>query len=353
MKWFLSAATIFSLTLSAAHKDDSLKCFRPQGSEDKGCQPDLFKMYDQIYAGNVEFLYWGLVAGGLDYAIRMTQSAWGTTPSYAQGNFQTAKYDLDPGLRVCLTYFRAPHYWDMRWQYTRMTNRGSDQQNKPDPSQNFLTGTWPQVSSLALASAMSQIHFNYNVFDWIASRVFFPNPHLRLRVMAGTTFTWMNQDWKIKYTDVQAQSTTIRNKWYFMGGGLKNGVMVDWYITKDFYMTGLGSFGLLMGGYSNQAKQTANFQPSATDNPLIPLRNGKYADVRPAFTTQMSFGPSYQKNLASNRIELFAGFEMNAWFNLQEVYRSTSGSASAEKQTWINSSAVAFYGLTTRLTVDF
>ena len=67
----------------------------------------------------------------------------------------------------------------------------------------------------------------------------------------------------------------------------------------------------------------------------------------------MIIGPSWQKNLPKNRIELFAGFEMNLWINLQEVYRSTSSTAMGAKETWINSSTLALYGLTTRLTVDF
>lgn len=360
MKWILTAATLLTFPLIAVCKkadcppaEGSTRCWRPETFTEVECEPDLFKMYDQVFSGTVEFLLWTIAEGGLDYAIRMEEAAWGPTASYAQGTYKTAGYNLDPGFRVNLTYFRAPHYWDMRWQYTRMTNRGSDRESKPGPAQNFLTGTWPQITTSPLTAAYSHIHFNYNVFDWIACRVFFPNPHLRLRVGAGAALAWMSQNWQIRYEDSASQSTTIRNQWDYVGGGMKNGIIVDWYMTKELYMTGQGIFGVFLGGYANSSKQTTTAQIDPADNPSVPIRNASYSDVRPAFTAQVSFGPSYQHNFASNRLELFAGFEMNLWTNLQEIYRSTSGTASAAKETLINASSLMLYGITTRATFDF
>ena len=118
-------------------------------------------------------------------------------------------------------------------------------------------------------------------------------------------------------------------------------------------MTAHGSLSLLIGSYSNHAKQTTTFQPTALDNPSVPVRDTSYHDVRPALTAQMMLGPSWQKNYAHSRFELFAGFEMNAWLNLQEIYRSTSSTSWGAKETWMSTSVLALYGLTTRLTYDF
>lgn len=317
-------------------------------------EPDLFRRYDQIYAGSIEFLYWKVAEGSLDYALKMQHSAWGPTPSFAQGRFENAIYNIDPGFRLNLTYFRAPHYWEMRWQYTRMTNRGTDHSSKPPGASEFLTGTFNQISTTdLLMGATSNIHLNYNVLDWLVDRVFFPNPHLRLRVVGGATLAWMSQDWKVTYTYGSPNSTTIRNRWGYAGAGLKTGTIVDWYWTGDLYMSAQGGFGLLLGGYSNRAKQTTTFQPTGSDNPTIPVRDTNFHDTRGIFTTQMIFGPSYQKNFSCSRIELFAGFEMNAWFNLQEIYRSTQATPTLAKETWLSSGTLLFYGLSTRLTLDF
>ncbi len=351
MKWVLLSVVLFAVPMAAISKNIQTpnSCCIPEDE----CEPDLFRKDEQIYSGSAEFLYWTVAEGGLDYAQKMRHAAWGPTPSYAQGRYENASYDMDPGVRVALLYFRALHYWEVKWQYTRMTNRGKNHAGKPGVGQKFLTGTWPQITDQPLSGAHSRIHLNYNVFDWLIDRVFIPNPHLRLRVVGGALAAWMDQDWKVFYTDSTSSYTTIRNKWHFVGAGLKTGTMFDWYWTGDLYMTAQGFLGLLMGKYSNHAKQTTTFQPAAGDNTSIPIRDTSYHDVRPAVTAQMLIGPSYQKNFCHNRIEIFAGFEMNMWFNLQEVYRSTAGTASQAKETWINSSLLALYGLTTRLTVDF
>lgn len=314
---------------------------------------DLFRKDEQIYAAHAEFLYWSVAEGNLDYATKMRHSAWGPSNCYAQGRAETASYNLDPGFRLGLHYFRAPHYWEIKWQYTRMTSRGQNSAHKSSVASKFLTGTWPQLALSPLSEATSHIHLNYNVFDMLADRVFFPNPHLRLRVVGGALAAWMDQDWKVRYTDSTPNSTTIRNRWHFVGAGLKTGTTVDWYWTRDLYMTGLGSFAVLMGTYSNRAKQTTTLAPDVGYDTSIPLRDVGYHDVRPTVTAQMILGPSWQKNFPHNRVELFAGFEMNIWFNLQEIYRSTSGTPQAAKETWVSTGLLALYGLTTRLTVDF
>lgn len=339
MKRILFSAISLAIPLTAVQKS------APPCSDE--CDPDLFKKNAQIYSAGVEFLYWKVAEGALDYALKMEHPAWGASPSYAQGKFETAAYNMDPGVRVGFLYFRAPHFWELKWQYTRFTSRGKNQASKPSGDADFLTGTWPQITTNPLAQATSQIHLNYNVFDMFVTRVFIPNPHLRLRVIGGTLAAWMDQDWKVHYSDSALNSTTIRNRWHFVGAGLKTGAMADWYWTGDLYMTGLWTVDALIGSYSNRAKQETSF------NTAIPVRDTFYRDVRSVFSAQMLLGPSWQKNFPNNRVEVFAGFEMNLWCNLQEVYRSTAGDPSAAKETWINTSILALYGLTTRLTVDF
>jgi len=357
MKWILlSAMTVvlpaFSMAKAAATTVEPPTQPVYTNCEEE-CDPDLFRKDVQLYSGHVEFLYWSLTEGDLDYAQKMRHAAWGPSPSFAQGRYENASYNFDPGFRIGLSYFRAPHFWEVKWQYTRMTNRGKSSVEKPVAAEKFLTGTWPQISTEPLTRATSHIHFNYNVFDMVVDRVFFPNPHLRLRVIGGGTVAWMNQDWKVRYFDATSNTTTIRNRWNYAGGGLKIASMFDWYWTWDLYMTALTSFGVLMGGYSNHAKQTTTVQTTPADNTAIPIRDTCYHDIRPAFTAQMMLGPSWQKNFSCSRMEVFAGFEMNTWFNLQEIYRSSSGAPSAAKETWINSSLLSLYGITTRITYDF
>ncbi|MEN9655055.1 MAG: hypothetical protein RL235_1167 [Chlamydiota bacterium] len=314
---------------------------------------DLFRRDAQVISGHGEFLYWRVQEGALDYALKMRGQAWGPTPSYAQGVFKNGTFNGDPGFRLAMSFFRAPKYWEVKWQYTRLTAAGSNSANAPTAANQFLTGTWPQLIATPLRKARSYLHLNYNTADLLVDRFFNPNPHLRLRLIGGGTVAWMNQDWNIYYSNALGQASHVRNRWKYVGGGFRVGTMVDWYWGLDVYVTALATTGLLMGSYQNQAEQTTSMAVDAADNPSIPVRHSKYQDVRSVYTLQFYFGPSYQKNFTNNRIEVFLGYEINSWFNIHEVYRSTASTAAASKETWINGSGIALQGLTTRLTVDF
>jgi len=198
MKWIVLSAALIALPLMAIVKKTEVP---EECCEEPAWDADLFRKDYQVFSGSAEFLYWTVAAGGLDYALKMRHDAWGPSPSYAQGRYEKATYGIDPGFRVGLVYFRAPHYWEMRCQYTRMTSHGKNHASKPKADQQFLTGTWPQITTAPLSGAKSHIHLNYNVFDLMVDRVFFPNPHLRLKVVGGAQAAWMDQDWKVRYTD--------------------------------------------------------------------------------------------------------------------------------------------------------
>ena len=165
---------------------------------------------------------------------------------------------------------------------------------------------------------------------------------------------WMNQQWVIHYSDSNPFTTSIDNRWSYIAGGIKAGFMIDWFWGLcDFYMTFKAMSGGFLGNYSNQSKQKTNYPLAGGYNTDIPFSNAHYSDVRASFTFQVQMGPSYQHNYPNNRVEVFAGYELNGWFNLHEVYRSSAGTPQGSKETFINTSMMALQGLTTRLTIDF
>lgn len=323
---------------------------KPAWQQPEKYDADLFKKdYDCIFV-NGEFLYWSVLEAALDYAIRMNHPAPSGTPEsivWASGTVKSAEYNLDPGFRVAVGFYNAPKYWEVRGQYTRITNRGFKSTGKPSPTNEFLNGTFPQVLTTNITGSQSRIHLNYNVFDLLVDRVFDTNPHLRLRLMGGPTAAWMDQDWKVQYFDASNNNTTIRNRWHFIGGGLRAGIQSDWFWGNNMFVTGVATTAALVGRYTNDAKQTATTVTGG------PVRDAKFEDTRPTFTAQVMFGPSWQKNFPRNRVEIFVGYEMTAWLNLQEIRRSSGDIASAAKETWISPGMLALYGLTTRATVDF
>ncbi len=359
MRWILICGTAFALPLDAMSMKVSgpeemrLAIETPEPAEEVPFDADLFRKDVQVFSGHLEFLYWTVDEGALDYALKMRHSAWGPSPSYAQGRMESGTFGWDPGFRASFSFFRATRYWEVRWSYTRLTVRGNDCENKPSNPTKFITGTWPQITTGALASAKSHLHMNYNVVDMNVDRYFVPNPHLRMRVLGGFIVAWIDQDWKVRYTDSSLHNSIIRNRWSFTGAGLKSGMTFDWFWTNDIYVSAVGTTAVLIGSYSNTSEQRTNFQPTPADNTAVPIRDMDFRDTRPAFTMQMMLGPSWQKNFCNARYEVFVGYEINLWANLNQIYHSTSGGPSEAKETWINSSLTGLQGLTTRFTMDF
>lgn len=307
---------------------------------------DLFSKDREVVSPHLELLYWTVQENALDYAQKMNRPApSGTT--YAIGKVKSANFKMDPGFRISGSYYNAPKYWEVWGQYTHFDSHGKDRGEKPKTADEFLTGTWPQIIDSPLVHAHSSISFHYNLFDILVDRMYIPNPHLRIRMVSGIGAAWIQQYWKTQYFNELHQSTTIKNHWKYIAAGIRIGLTGDWYWGNNIYLTGETYIGGYMGSYHNRSKQTASTLAS-------PVRNSIFNDTRPAFTTRFSIGPSWQKSYCSNRVEVFSGYELNLWFNLQEAHRSTGSlSPSGEKESRISSGMIALHGLTTRLTMDF
>lgn len=352
MRWFSYFATLAatvslfsSQTVAASFFSNQQQ--QPVSSKDKppAYDADLFNKDRESYFANLEWLYWTVEEGALDYAQKMKQTTHSAGPYYALGNVKSATFDLDPGLRVSAGYFNAPKYWEVLAEYTYMPVRGKNKAHAPKESDLFLTGTWPQLISTPLTKAHSSISLDYNVFYLMIDRVFIPNPHLRFRTLAGIGAAWIEQNWYVHYSNANEVSK-LRNRWNYGAGGLRIGLSGDWYWGNHIYLTGALTLGSFMGSYHNRTNQSS---PAGT------VRKSFYSDARAALMTQFLIGAAWQKNFtAISRLEVFVGYELTPWVNLQEMRRS-SGSMSLQdaKETWLGTSLMTLHGLTTRFTINF
>ena len=319
-------------------------------------EADLFNKSEPACIINGEFLYWTVSEGSLDYAIRMRRAAWGPSDSYAQGDYERAEYDWGPGYRLSVGYYRAPNFWEVLGQWTYIHFNGFDRAKRPPAHQNrFITGTFPHIFPNSVDHVSSHINLHYELADLVAHRVFHPfdNPHLRLRFAGGFTGVWMHQGWKVRYFDAELNNTLIDNKWRYWGFGMRARIGFDWFWGHDIYVSGMFSTALVMGHYHNHAKQETSVILQPGDDPSVPIRDARYKDYRMSLNTQFLIGPSYQKSFDKWRLEIFAGYEMTIWTNLQEIYRSTQAPADQPKETWLNTGLIAMHGFTARATFNF
>ncbi len=317
---------------------------------------DLFRENNRVEFVNLEFLYWTVSESGMDYALKMKNSAWGD-PTEGVGHYKVIDFGWRPGFRGNIGYFNAHHYWDVYAQFTYFKGSGTDHTHEPDSDTRFLNGTWPQpnfTDDVPLERAKSSVDFKLYIADAIATRRFFPNPHFRMRLFGGPTVAWIRQNWEIDYTDIEGETSHLHNHWRFTGAGIRAGLFLDWFMGKGgFYLTSCFSGAIYAGHYHNVSKQRSSFSNDGEFDTSLPLRNAHYHDVRLIPTFQLLAGPSWQMAFGRYRTELFAGYELNFWANLHEVYRTTAGAPEAAKQTIMSNALISIQGLTVRWNLDF
>jgi hypothetical protein len=319
---------------------------------------DLFRKDHKIEFINLEFLYWTVNEGAMDYALKMKNPARGD-PTEGVGHYKVADFGWNPGFRVNIGYFNAPHYWDAFLQFTYFKGTGQDEAEAPSQANLFLNGTWSQpgfgtASQAPLAKARSSIEMKLNILELLATRRFHPNPHLRMRLAGGAAVVWARQNWEIGYRDTAHETSHLHNHWRFTGAGIKAGYMVDWFLGKGgIFFTGAFSAAVYAGSYHNVSKERSSDSNGGLFDPSLPLRNTHYHDTRLIPHFQVLAGPSWQMAFGRFRTELFAGYELNFWANLHEVYRTTAGSPTQGKQTIMSNSMMGLQGLTIRWNLDF
>ncbi len=329
-------------------------------SEQEAYDANLFNKDKSVFFVNAEFLYWLVNEGAVDYAVKMDKKPWSTTANTsAIGNYQNAHFDWTPGLRASFGYFRAPHYWDVFLQYTFVPATGTRTAHAPKESGEFLNGTFLQpelgiggTSTASLHKARCHIALQYHVLDLLYTRRFQPNDHLRMGLFGGLTSAILFQKMKVFYEDTADNHSHINNRWRFEGIGFRIGLKLDWYLGYDLYLTGQASTAMVSGWYKNSSYQDTSFPVAGADNSR-PIRDVELHDNRLAYTGQFLLGLAWEKRWNDIRTELFAGYELNDWWNLHQIYRTGFSAPTAAKETFITNSNLSLQGLTVRLNVDF
>jgi hypothetical protein len=313
---------------------------------------DLFRKNEKVISSHISFLYWSLEQQDLDYALKMNHPAWGGTAAQGSGKLLEAETGYQPGFRISLGFFNAPKLWEAKGEYTFFMQNKSSFETAPQDPNLFLVSTWPVFLPNPITNIRSVLQFHYHIYDLLVDRFFHPNEHLRMRLVAGLTGSYISQKWQVFYSD-NTSMTRLINKWRFNGGGMKTGLHADWFWTSDIYLSGGMFISSLLGGYRNRIALQTTANPSGINNPDIPFQNISKNDFRLIANMQFLLGFSWQKSFQNCRSEVFAGYELNPWWNLEEIYRTSSGGPSESKQLFINAAMTTIHGLTTRLTVDF
>jgi hypothetical protein len=295
---------------------------------------------------NGEFLYWKVEEGELDFAVQGVQPplAQQQTVVGAFGDYTKAFFQWKPGFRIDLGYRSCMDFWDIDAQYTFLFADGK--QSRSTSGENLLEGTFPQNTDTELEQATSDISLHYNVGDLFLARRFNLTPHMIFRLQTGLVGAYIKQEWDVSYFD--ANDSFINNHWDFRGGGLRAGFELEWYVSCGFGILTRMTGGLLYGTYKNTNKETV-----VTPTTIFLQDNVRYRDHRLAGTFQVFLGPSWGMFFKDTSLKLYLGYELNAWFNLQEVYRFPGLGIIDVNDVRHNRALLGLQGLTTGFNIDF
>lgn len=334
------------------------------------------------YAG-IEFLWWKAYEGALDYAVKGQKGANpGNDQSIgATGSLKSATFAWAPGYRLYLGYRFPPDFWELEACYTYYHSSHDNKTSFPSgyppntvgppttQPEKATVGTFLQNTAAPVRSAKSSLSLNYNLGDLLLGRRFLATDALLLRLLVGATGAWIDQHFHYKYlpgsfidSEVNlGQGSTVKGKedWNFSGGGMRIGLDTDWFIGKGFSLLAEGSLALIFGSYSKISyNKTNNHVPTdiPTNNPFPQVTTDlKMHDYRFVPHIQLKFMPAWGKQFGKFGLLVYAGYELNLFANLQEVYRSLLYSPQSinSRPSTFTYGMLGIQGLTAGLKFDF
>lgn len=301
-----------------------------------------------------EFLMWTAEAGDLDYAIRNFPVPQSSDVGQI-GEVEESKFGWNPGFRVALGHRFRPDFWELEAVYTYVNIDGSTKVSDPAASNRVVAPTLPSVSAQDTILASSCVNLYYSVFDLKLARSFLPSKRLIIRPQVGLTGAWIDRDFNVTYSGNGFPANKVKNRleYEFSGGGMRVGLDADWYLGSGFSLFSKASLAAVLGYYKNTTETSTN--NATTVNPPANIEDSRYDDNRIVTHIQVQLGPAYGKVWNDMGILLFAGYELNAWYNVEEVRTATtlSSSSMAARRTLINDSTLGLHGFVGKIQVNF
>ncbi|MEX0961374.1 MAG: Lpg1974 family pore-forming outer membrane protein [Simkaniaceae bacterium] len=331
---------LFTSMLSSSEKGN-IFCYRPPLNE-----PAFFV--------SGEFLYWKAVENNLDYVIKGQPVPPAGTETSAIGTEYSAKFGGDPGMRFELGYRFCPQFWDVSAQYLYYKGNGHANVHHPAFSTSqMIVGTFAQNTNAEMEKASSSIKLTCHLLDFILAKRFELTENLLFKFNTGVTALWMDQDWRVNYDPFfinnQAQSNLIQNNWNFSGAGIRFGFEQEWYFGSGFgFLTEFSTAGIV-GDYETKRLYKATPLNGASQT----LSDASFHDTRFVPNIQFLLGPNWGRNTCYGHINLFAGYEIQAFFNLAELNRSSFNTNSGSRVSHLSQGVIALQGLTVKLLLNF
>lgn len=251
--------------------------------------------------GSAEFLLMRPRQRGLDYAIVDPKN-----DLVPQGNLQSARFEMNSGLRVGLGYRVPDSCWEVGFTYTYLHSQGHSGAAAPDGGLLYPELTRPGLTDSAL-TAIANARLGYNVFDLEFARTIDVDEWMQVRLFSGIRFASIQQTLSARYDGMLADSAFAQSRSNFDGAGPMFGAETRWRLRPGLSLFGRLSGGLIYGNVRSSLTETNN--GGATLYADIADRNRQIVPV-----VGMGLGVAWEYRGLTFR----AGYEAVNWFGLIE-----------------------------------
>jgi len=276
-----------------------------------------------IFSTQMDILYWKVEEGGLDFIC--DQAIDIPTNHGLGGDLKRAMYDWHPGFRVAAAFGLAYDKWCIEGDYFLFHPTREDSVLRHEGAK--MQGTFPQFVA-DMYKATSTVDIRFHCANLFLTKEFRPANKISLKFLSGLAAAWIKHNWEVVYfgDGNDYEKCHIKPKWRFKGAGPAIGANFDWILGYGFNWTGKALIATIYGNYDNKIR---SFTVTTSKVTQI-VESSHLDDFRLATHIQLYLGPSWEKHFSTCNLKLFAGYETNVWFNINQINREEFHSATSE-----------------------
>jgi hypothetical protein len=281
-----------------------------------------------------DFIYWKPQSDGLDYAYSGNVPGGGFTSEInaQEGKLQAPSFTYVPGFKAGLGVLTNHDNWDVYAEYTWLRVTEGDTTNALHGSTASPVHGTNQWGYLGISPVYGDVagswYCNFNALDVELGRNFWISKRLALRPHAGLKFSWIQQHYHIKGSNLivsGSQTDHLFTQDFSLkqfGVGIRTGLDTayhlwnKWAIFADFALTGLWN------SFDTSRKDLYQAAPGESVYTNADVHQDPHAVTAVA---EMDLGVRFETVFGKGQYKymLQAGWETQVWFAQERFIRFT------------------------------
>ncbi len=278
-----------------------------------------------------EFLWWRVQEDGLTFAYSgAAPLTGGDTIAASKGHIHQVKFHYEPGFKVGFGLKFKHDGWDLYANYTWIRTNFSDTKNTVRTSSgSTMYSTYSAfgpigVGPLAVVEkASGEWSLRFNALDLELGRNYWISPALTLRPHFGMKFSWIDQEYDLKYNNAvgaieDGSNYRIYNDQDEFAVGLRTGLDAAWYMWSKWCVFGEFAASALWNDFDVKRKDRTQTPAGVS---LTSFHSSRSSHTVTA-VLELALGLRFETTFHNDDylFKLQAGWEEQVWFNQNQMF---------------------------------